>query len=439
MKKTILITTLFSLLAGSAFASGFGVFTQGAAGLGQANAVVAHPVGPSSLYFNPALLNDIPGRQLEVGTTAIYADRSVDLDSGGSEDSKNNWHFPSTLYYTQQVNEKLSAGFGLFFPFGLSTEWDDDYEGRYLGTSGEIISLNINPVVSYRLNDKLSIAAGFNLLYLDSKLEKKINQTAAYTIVDLQLSGGVGGALPPLTGPLRDIHQKFKGDGWGQGYNLGILYKATDFISIGATYRSHIDINVDGRAKFDNVDPMLETLFSNTDGDSDVRLPAQATAGIAVTPCDALVVEVGIRWEGWSSTDELKVKLDDPVMGQTSDITPRDWNSTWSYNLGGQYQVNESFNLSTGYLYGKDAVPGSTFEPLIPDSDAHLFTFGAGWNTGAWTINAAFGYEHHENRKKDNDLGDPLGSLLVGSPTGTANGKYKADIYLSSVSIAYRF
>lgn len=132
MKQTILITALLSLFAGPVFASGYGVFTQGATGLGQANAVVAHPVGPSSLYFNPALLNDIPGRQIEIGTTGIYADRSIDFDSGGSEDSKNNWNFPSNFYYTHQVNEKFSTGFGLFFPFGLSTEWDDDYKGRYL-------------------------------------------------------------------------------------------------------------------------------------------------------------------------------------------------------------------------------------------------------------------------------------------------------------------
>ncbi|MFK5925373.1 MAG: OmpP1/FadL family transporter [Desulfuromusa sp.] len=439
MKKAVFITTLFSLLAGSAFASGFGVFTQGASGLGQANAVVAHPVGPSSLYFNPALLNDISGRQLEIGTTGILAERTIKLDSGGSEDSDDGWNFPSHAYYTHQVNEKLSTGFGLFFPFGMSTKWDDNYEGRYLGTSGEMTTLNINPVISYRLNDKLSVAGGFSFLYLDTTLEKKINQTAAYVITDLQLSGGAGGALPALTDPLSDIDQRFEGEGWGHGFNLGILYKATDHISIGATYRSHIDIDVEGKATFSNVDPLLAMVIADTNGNADVRLPAQATAGIAFTPNDALVIEIGVRWEDWTSTDELKVDLDYPVLGQTSDIIPRDWKSTWSYNLGGQYQINESFSISAGYLFGENAVPGSTFEPLIPDTDAHLFTLGTGWKTGAWTINAAFGYEHHDSRKKDNTLGDPLGSLLAGTPTGTANGTYEAHIYLSSLSVAYQF
>ncbi|MBW2476235.1 MAG: outer membrane protein transport protein, partial [Deltaproteobacteria bacterium] len=148
MIKKIFLVTIFVLLSAAAWGSGFGVFTQGANGLGQANAVVAHPTGPSSLYFNPALLNQVKGRQVEVGTTGIYADRSIDLDSGGSEDADNQWNFPSTFYYTHQANDTLTSGIGIFFPFGLSSKWDDDYEGRYIGTEGDVLTMNINPVLS---------------------------------------------------------------------------------------------------------------------------------------------------------------------------------------------------------------------------------------------------------------------------------------------------
>lgn len=420
MKKTILFFISFSLFTGSVFASGFGVFTQGASGLGQANAVVAHPVGPSSLYFNPALLNDIPGRQIEIGTTGVYADRSIKLDSGGTEDAENSWNFPSNVYYTHQINEKLSAGFGLFFPFGLSTEWDEDYAGRYIGTYGEITSLNINPVISYRLNDKLSVAAGFSMLYLDATLEKKIDQDAVATLLN--------GA--PITG-LSDIDQQFAGEGWGHGFNLGLLFKASDRICVGATYRSHIDVNVEGRAKFDNVeDPIVAMLMQDTNGKADIRLPAQATAGIAFNLSQDLIVEAGVRWEDWSSTEDLTIELDSPVLGQTTDSIPRDWKATWSYNIGGHYVINESFALNAGYLYGENAVPDSTFEPLVPDSDAHLFTFGVDWTNKTWTVSAAFGYEHHDDRQKVSNQPDL---------SGTANGDYQADIYLTGLSVIYSF
>ncbi len=439
MMKSLLICCFVLGTASFACASGFGVFTQGASGLGQANAVVAHPSGASSLYFNPALLNDLTGRQIELGTTGIYAEHSIALDSGGDEESKGGWNFPSTAFYTHQVNDKWSAGLGLFFPFGLSTEWDGDYAGRYLGTYGDIVTLDINPVVSYRLTERLSIAGGFSILYLDATLEKKINQTAAYILTDLLLSGGTGGALPALPGPLADIDQSFKGDGWGQGYNLGLLFKATEQVSVGATYRSHIDVAVDGRANFSGVEPLLAGAFPETSGHTDIRLPAQATAGIALKIQTNLIVETGVRWEDWASTDELKVELDAPVLGQASDITPRDWRATWSYNIGGQYRISPEMALNAGYLFGESAVPGSTFEPLVPDADAHLFTFGAEWSHAAWTVSGAFGYEYHQERKKNNTLGDPLGSLLAGEPTGTANGNYEASVYLLGLSLNHRF
>lgn len=414
-----------------AIASGYGVFTQGASGLGQANAVVAHTTGPSSLYFNPALINDVPGQQVEFGTTAVYSDRDIDYTGGGSEDGDSAWNFPSTFYYTHQANDKLTSGLGIFFPFGLSNEWDENYAGRYIGTSGEMFTMNINPAVSYRLTDRLSLAVGLDLLYLDTDIKANINQAA------------VGGGLPPeLGGPiddplsLPDIKQKFSGDGWGVGYNLGVLFKATDRISIGAAYRSQVDIDVEGDMSLYGVDPRLRLFFPQGKAESDIELPAQFTFGIATQVTDALLIEVGARWEDWDVNDRQTLKLENPLLITESRIVQeRNWHSTWSYNIGANYQLNDSIALNCGYLYGQNAVPNETFEPIIPDADAHLFTFGTDWKKDAWTVSAAFGYEHHEERTKNNSIGlqPPV------FPDGTANGDYNTDIYLFALSLGYAF
>ena len=419
IKKIFLVTILVSFSA-TAWASGFGVFTQGASGLGQANSVVAHPTGPSSLYFNPALLNQIPGRQVEIGTTAIYADRKIDLDSGGSIDADNQWNFPSTFYYTHEANKTITSGIGIFFPFGLSSKWDDDYEGRYIGTEGDVFTMNINPAISFQITDRLAMAFGFDLLYMDASLKNKLNQTAAYLIAQNQ-----GFPLPPLTSPLSDIAQEFEGDGWGSGYNFGILYKATERVSIGGTYRSHIDVDIEGDVHLHDVDPSLALLFPESNADADIRLPAQATLGVAFQALDSLIVEVGARWEDWDSTDELKIEFGQPILGQSVNIIPRDWKATWTYNTGGQFQLN--------------AVPGDTFEPIIPDTDSHLFTIGTTLKFGPWTVSSAFGLEHHEDRDKANTIDDPLGSAVAGQPVGTANGEYHNDIYLVAFSLGYAF
>ncbi len=416
MKRRIFLLTLSSILiASSAFGSGYGVFTQGASGLGQANAVVAHPTGPSSLYFNPALLNDVPGRQIEIGTTAVISERKINLDSGDTEkgDATN---FPSTFYYTQQSSDRLSAGLGIFSPFGLSNDWDNSYEGRYIGTSGEMTSFNINPAISYRVTDRLSLAAGLDMVYVDTELKGNVNQS---TIL----------SLPPETVP--DIKQTFDGDGWGFGYNLGLLYKVTKHISIGATYRSEVDVDIEGDLSFTGaVDPLLTLLLPNTAATADIVLPAQFTTGVAAKVTDDLTMEIGARWEDWDSNDKMVLDVE---LGTDITLT-RNWHSTWAYNIGGNYRLNEKMAINFGYLYGENAVPDSTFEPIIPDSDVHLFTIGTDLSCGQWTLSGAFGYEYHDSRRKTNLVGDPLGT-----PGYEATGDYEADIYLVGLSLGYKF
>ena len=104
-----------------------------------------------------------------------------------------------------------------------------------------------------------------------------------------------------------------------------------------------------------------------------------------------------------------------------------------------QQADNERIALNCGYLYGENAVPSDTFEPIIPDADAHLFTVGTDWKKDAWTISAAFGYEYHEERTKNNAVGDPIGSMAAGFPVRTANGDYNTDIYLFALSLGYAF
>lgn len=431
-----LITLILPLLASQLHASGYAVFTQGARGLGQANAVVAHPTGPSSLYFNPALLPQVSGTRIEAGTTAVFADRKFKSSlTGQSEDGKEDVQFPSSFYLSHQFSEQVSAGLGLFFPFGLATEWDDNWDGRYIATRSDVFTTNINPAVAWQPIPQLALAAGVDVVYLDAELERKVNSTA------------LGIALNPPTGLglLSDVNQKFTGDGWGLGYNLGLTLKFSDALRFGATYRSHVDVDVEGDAKFqvpaDAAALGFGQLFPKTGGDADIRLPAQATLGLAWIASDRLILEAGARWEDWSSYDELKIELDQPIpfpSGLTEDTIQRDWKDTWAFNIGGEYRLNETVTLLAGYLYGDNPVPGSTFDPSIPVGDAHLITVGTDLTFGRFNVALAYGYEHHENRTKNNRIGDLLDPAGV-NPLSFANGKYETDIHLGAVSLGYRF
>ena len=400
-----------------AYGSGFGIFTQGASALGQADAVVAHSNGPSAIFFNPALMNQLPGTQVETGTTLLIPSRDFKSSTTGETAStEDSVYFPSSFYISHTFNDKVSAGLGIFNPFGLGTEWNGNWEGRYIATKSTIETYNFNPVVSYRITPELSFAAGLDVILLDATLENRV-----------PLNLGPFGTYP-------DANQKFKGDGTGVGYNLGVAYNAGHGISLGVSYRSEVDIDVDGDVNFTipatpaPIDGILASAMPNTGGKTTITLPRQLLAGVAYQANDRLTVETGFRWEDWRSFKELKVDLNQPVNGQTSSTYPRNWHDTFAVNVGGKYRLNDTFTLLAGYLYGWNPVPDSTFEPAIPDANTHLFCVGTDMTFSTVTLSVSYAYQLQEERiKSTNDYGN------------FANGTYNADIHLLGLSVGYRF
>jgi long-chain fatty acid transport protein len=427
-RKTLLTALLAPILAfgsgteSTVHASGYAVFTQGAAALGQGNAVTAHSESPSSIFYNPALINKLDGTQMEFGTTLLAPSHQFESDQvGGRSTSNDSVFFPSTFYATHKFNDSLSAGLGVFNPFGLATKWSGDWDGRYQATKSQLTTFDINPVVSYRILPGLSVAAGLDVILLDATLEKKIP------------AGAFGAA-----GPASETGVKFKGDGTGYGYNLAVAYDLTREMTIGVSYRSKIDVDVDGNSSTSPtfavpLPPLFTTFVTplNSKGRTSLTLPQQLTAGLAYQVSAPLILEVGLRWEGWSAFKSLKLTLDN---GTAIPETPRNWHDTFGLNAGGKYRLNDNVALMWGYVYGNNAVPDSTFDPSIPDANTHVFCVGTDLSYQQFKLALAYAYQVFEDRKKNNNIGE-----IPGIPTATANGEYKSDAHLLAVSLGYKF
>lgn len=401
--------------------SGFAIYTQGASSLGQGAATVAHAEDPTSSFFNPALISTLDGTQVEAGTTLIFPSRTFTSDiTGQTFKTKDSVFFPSTFFATHKFNEYVSAGLGVFNPFGLGTEWPDDWEGRYIATVSELTTYDFNPMVAFRLAPWMSIGVGMDFLLLDANLEKKIN-------------------LSPLGLP--DVGQKFKGDGNGVGYSLGILIEPTADISIGASYRSEIKVGVDGDATFDLPDmtpPQIAALFPDTSGMTDIVLPQRVHFGVQYKGFSPLTFELAARWEGWSSFDRLLIQLDRPVAGSSIFVTERNWEDAWSGNVGLKYQLNDMVALLAGYLYQGNPVPDSTFDPSIPDADGHLFTVGTHIRYKSFKGGLAYGYQVLLFRTKNNAVDDnPYDGII--NPVYSATGKYDTNLHMVGISLSYVF
>lgn len=387
-----------------ASASGFGIFTQGASALGQADAVVAHGEDPSAIFFNPALITKLTGNRVQIGTTYINASREY---QGTTKTSSSADYFPSTFYATSKVNENVSIGLGVFNPFGLGTKWKSGWEGRYLATTSNITTYTFNPVISLRILPNFSIAAGANYLLLDAELNRNINLS--------------GFGLP-------DARQKFTGEGDGWGCNFAVAANVTDRLSVGASYRSRIHVGIKGDVAFKRPAPAVEAVLPDTKARSSMLLPQQLFGGVSYRFTDRFTAEAGFRWEDWSSFDQLKLRFNTPVAGQTFVTEKKQWHDTFGYNVGGSYILNDNITLLAGYLHGENAVPAATFEPAVPDSDTHLFCVGTEFNHGKSTIAIGYGYQLQDDRRKNNEIGD-----------GLVNGKYSSSLHLLGMSVSYGF
>lgn len=400
--RTVLcIVSVISVMCipSSSCGSGFGIFTQGASALGQGAAVVAHNGYPEAIFYNPALISELPGTQLEVGTTLIFITRDfTSASTGETAGTEDNVFFPGTFYVTHAFNQSLSAGLGVFNPFGLATTWPADWEGRYISTKSELTTYNVNPVISYRITPGLSLAVGLDFIFLDATLENKTPS-----------------AILGIPGPSFDVAQKFKGSGNGIGYNLGFLLNVNDAVSIGASYRSKVKIDADG-------DLSLSIAPQDIGGNAAITLPQQVSAGIAYKPAGQWILEMGVRWEDWSSFDQLKIE----IPGQPPVTYARDWHETFALNVGGKYRINDTYAIIAGYLYGWNPVPDRTFEPAIPDSNTHLFCLGTEARFGTIRVALGYAYQFQEERtKRTNRYGS------------TANGTYNTHAHLFGLSLSY--
>lgn len=418
LQKAVPAFLMIICLPAFASASGFGIFTQGGASLGQAAAVVAHADDPSTIFFNPALMYQLEGTQVLLGTTLIIPSREYTGFSGGGAHTRDSVFFPSTLYVTHRFSDEFSAGLGVFSPFGLGTDWGETWDGRYLATRSKMFTLNMNPVASYRVTPALAVAAGIDILYLDTTLERKINLNG--------LNAAVGSPLG--SGPFPDVGQKFSGNGTGVGFNLGVHYALSDTLSLGVSYRSRVKVGVKGEGSYDL---QIPPLLTDSPGKADLTLPQQVFAGVCYNGFDPLTLEAGVRWEDWSSFQALMVVFDNG----TASYVPKNWKSTFAYNIGARYRLSGTVSLLAGYLYSDNPIPDGTFEPSIPDADTHLFCVGTDLDFRNFRISLGYAYQMLERRDKKNLVGDPFGP----PGSGTANGRYDADLHLLSAGVTFRF
>jgi long-chain fatty acid transport protein len=425
-----LVGGLGLLIAGTdASASGFALPEASAAGIGLSNALVANPVEPGAFAYNPAAMGFHDRSSLSLGGLVIGPSFSVRTESGKHDSQSPDWLGAPMIHGALVLDGHWRLGLGVNAPFGLETRWQEGAFPALSGTTTVLVPLpgvgpvplpgvpkgahptvsklsvvGLAPMVAYKVNDNLSIAAGAN--YYDARHAK----------LDTQLT-------------------ELKGDGDGWGWNLSFLY-ANGPWSLGAAYHSAASIEVDGT--FSSKFPLPASLGASVDLD----LPWRFQLGVRYEITPQLAVEIDWTRFGWSEFDKLVIKSN--AIGSVLTTSTNDLDDASAYRIGISYALLPTTRLRLGYSYDQTGQGDEFFTARIADNDRHLFSIGIGQDVGqGWSLDAGYMYvKFNERSFRGNRQYLPGYGLLAGTEingTDALDGNYDTSAHLLGVELRKTF
>jgi long-chain fatty acid transport protein len=413
----VFITATILSCTTPALGAGFALLQQGTAAMAQGNAFVADASDASAIFYNPAGLNQLTRPVVYQGSFLNFPDREFQGDGLFSE--TNHRFYPSlSAYVAIPVNSRVAVGIGFFSPFGLGTAWPPDWQGRYITTFSSLKTYTLNPVVSVKVLDSLSLAAGFDVMWSRVQLKKK-------------------NLIPLPFGLSSDAESRFNGDGVGYGYNLGALFEPVSGVKLGVSYRSNISIKYQGdlALSFQTFPfPIPTPPGQSSGGSATLNFPPSVTMGVNYSRLKPFALEFDATWTGWSTYDALNATLDNPVGGSKRVFVPKEWRDAWAFRFGGNYEIKEGMKIRAGYIYDLTPVPDGTFDPQLPDANRHIFTVGGDLKLGRFTLGIAYNYILAESRTKNN----VIATNGVPAPL-QANGRYNSDTHSLGLSWQFQF
>jgi long-chain fatty acid transport protein len=332
------------------------------------------------------------------------------------------------MYFATDLAPQLRFGIGLQVPFGLRTEYDEGWVGRYQALTSDLKTVDINPTLSYQLNDMVALGAGISAQYVDVEISRAID-FGSICLFTLGAIPCLGSGILPLT---RDGKVTVKGDDWGFGFNLGMLFTPSASTRIGIAYRSRINHKLSGDAIFDKPADLPAPLasaafFSNTSASSNVTLPESVILSgyMDINPKWAIMGDVS--WMRWSRFDELRIHLDN---GAPDAVTQEGWRNTVRYAAAVNYRYNDAWKFRLGAAYDPTPVPDEFRTARIPDADRTWLSFGAQYRptkNDTWDL----GYAHLFVKDA------PINRTEVAA--GTQSGSYQNKVDILSLQYSRSF
>lgn len=424
MKKTGLNTALSLAIAtasSAAYANGLALNEQSASGAGTAFAGRASTAQDASiLYGNPAGMSRL--KQAQVSGGAAYIDASTDINHaqarlGGTSEGD---MVPKTTvpfgYYVQPVNNELAFGLGVYAPFGVKSDYEAGFGGRLHGLESEVQVVTVQPTVSYKLHERVSVGLGLTWNKIDGKLTSALPGAALASQIPNSMLAGLGMSLAQI-GAFKmglvnspDTQIAVEGDDDQFGYNLGVLVALADNLDWGVTYHSKLKFDLDGYNRISgSPTPVpalgIPALDGRYNASLEVTMPESVDTSLTLR-LDDWTLMAGTTWTSWSRLQSIDVQSQGvptlPVpglnLGKVSEQL--DWEDTWSFGLGANYQLNNQWVLRTGFSRDQSPTRDVSRTVRIPVGNRQIYALGAGWTPMAnLTLDFAYTYIQEDKAK----------------------------------------
>lgn len=433
-----------ALTTDTAVAGGFSLFVEsGAAAVGNAQAgSAALAEDATTVFFNPAGLTRLQHRQLSFVANGIRSSAKFSNSgstsaistiplTGGDGGDAGSLVFVPGAFYAMDVVPRLKFGMGINAPFGLKTEYDDGWVGRYHALKSELETISITPALALKVNDVVSLGVGFIAERARAELTKAIDfGTVCFGSVFGPATCTAAGILPQT----KDGKVKVEGDDWGFGFSLGALFQVTPSTRVGLAYRSKISHEISGDATFTK--PILPGPFAhltstpattNTSAKASVTLPdvLSISAVTQISPKWSLLGDV--TWTNWSRFKELRVRFGN---GAPDSVTTENWHDTVRLAAAVNYQASEVWKLRAGVAYDPTPVKDEFRTPRIPDENRVWLALGTNVEVSL-ASSVDFAYAH----------------LFFNDPSiknteawaGTLRGTYNDSVDIVTAQFNYRF
>ncbi|MFZ2268271.1 MAG: outer membrane protein transport protein [Azonexus sp.] len=394
---------LMIAFSGAASASAFQLWEQSASGVGNAYAGSAALADNASMaFYNPASLTQLSGIQISAGVAAVgpsYKFRNEgSTGTGGNGGDAGGLAAVPNVHFSWQVAPNWVLGFGISSPFGLATEYkDSNWIGRYQSLKSEVTTINYNPSVGYRINDKISLGFGVN-----------------YQTIDAELSSiGTANLLSTL-----------KGSDSAWGWNAGALFTLSPAMRVGFSYRSSMKYTLEGDATLGS--------FPAAPVRTEVKLPDTFILSVWQQVSDRWEAMGDLSYTRWSSLKTLDVYRRDngaSLPGETFN-----YRNAWRLAWGAAYQASDAMKLKFGIAYDRTPTTDAYRSARVPDNNRIWLSLGGQWNMGkSGKVDLGYSYLYV------NDPSINQTKTVTGVGTETLAGKYDASAHIVGLQYSMGF